>query len=1823
MKKALVHKFALVAVAMLTLGASAELCGPDVCRSWATKVTVRRGQEHVFWITENLPVSVDGRVYPEGGYDLWVEGWYRYKEDGEYWEDYIVPSEWIDIYDGNGVPLGIYARLTIDDWEWVPNTVNSVSFRVEVEGPYDGKNYFSFGHASSASAVYEPTNSVTTVDGLEVKYRANIWGSTALVTDRQSVTLNIGGQSQRYCGIPRTVNGLEVKGITSSTFSMKDEITALQLPFQVTSANAGTLGDFSHLQSISVVDDYGKVVQELICVDGAFYSTDKTTLYFVTAAATALTIPATVTQIVANAFQNAADLTSVTIDPANPSFKVVNDMICTFDETKIISALPYMTELRFPEAAIEADWASFAICNSLSSFHYNNSSLCREPLNNVGFPYDKLQKITTVTIDDSVTEIGDHAFEGFSGLRGVQIPASVKRIGAYAFSGCSIGMLTVPQSVEELGVYFYNGGILRLECPLCYFTDESENVPYDPFDPMWLSTVLDPCNTYIICSEEVADEWNDAIYYGGFNLPGQSYSWNVGDWNVNGRIDDGGVVVDDLYYNGAMAWDGTETLSIPDSVGPFPIVEVRNLGIGGALANLVFPASLKSGGGCLNSVIWSGTKTITFEAGVPDGFTECLFELFNNEVTVRYPDVFADEWSLFVDENGKVKFAEQPYADVGDLRYRLSWKGGAWSIIEVCFVPGLQEEPPHPTALTLPTTLFGHPVKGIDGELIGGCVLGCLADSLREVVIPAGYERIGMFAFQSLYNLKSVSIPEGVTFIGSSAFSDCHGIECLTIPASVVKMGCNVFDGAILRFECNCPAFVQDDGMPVDNQYLGWLSSVLGTETYIDCADEVFESWRDAIFYGGFNQFGQGYAVYDDERSVDFQISDREVYITQLSYNMMMWDGTETLVLPERIGPFPVCGISGVGVGAIAGAEFPTSLREISSSDLDNIAGSISNGAMTFRGGVPFGFAEATGLRGKLVNYPEEFAAEWSVFVDDKGRAKFSGLPYEIVAGVKYTFACGDGGATIVFAEPLSSIPAVLRIPDKLLGLPVKGIGESAFTQGYGFEDACTSVAIPESVETIGRSAFAGFSRMTTLVLPASVSVVKGGAFYGCSALRTLTLANPEVITYDRETCEPAFDSSTMPNMVVAARVPDGISTENLRTVKVPDGTTAIPFGAFAGCKFLSVLTLPDSLVTISKCAFSGCESLGRVNVPRGVKDIEDGVFSFCFNLSDVTLPVKLEKIGKGLFLFCRSLSHIEIPTNVKAIGDYAFLGCAANSFVIPASVVTVGRNVFSSYRRNSLYVRSLCEVSFPMSEVPLLVFKGSKPEGFDLMLPNGVNMAELIDFEVRQSLSELTLLIDGRPEDRVSECLNSEIDAICGQFQDYDFDMLSLTETYIAHTDADDASWDDITAFGYNPYGCSRSLSFEDGYGYFEFVVTDGGVEIVGGEFYDEFTVGDDGVMSSVSTVPSTILTLPVVRIGESAFEGSWRDFPEWGVRPRMSIVLPYTLREVGDFAFADCNWLSDIVIPEGVGEIGWAAFAGCTELRKVTLPSTLAFVGDEAFEGCTKLRDVGFSPKGMTALGVGAFAECSSLVDVSLYGVDVIGDAAFEGCESLQRVMFDAVLSSLGVDAFNACFKLQQLVFNGDVPAGLHLAGYPTGTRIDYPSQYAENWQRALGADSVSCAVRAPGLLSVTTRIAANVAENAPVAKDVTLLGSEETINRALDLNISPRVIDEGSGSVNLEYKDPHLTIVDFKPTEGLILVRVEPEEGCEIVGKVPLERVRLIGYDDLSNMTHGKFVPIQIDDSEYLTQGTQGLLTLRFDATLANFFTASIVDVAVQGE
>ena len=140
--KSFLLRSTVVVFSLVSFAVQADSLNKD--GEWTTKVTVKRGSSHTFW--------VDGLTLETSVFSIEVEGVFTYKdEDGDKQEDYISASESTDTVDENGNTTGIYVLLTADDWLMADNVPSSVSFTVTVSGFYDEdntkNNKFTFHHS--------------------------------------------------------------------------------------------------------------------------------------------------------------------------------------------------------------------------------------------------------------------------------------------------------------------------------------------------------------------------------------------------------------------------------------------------------------------------------------------------------------------------------------------------------------------------------------------------------------------------------------------------------------------------------------------------------------------------------------------------------------------------------------------------------------------------------------------------------------------------------------------------------------------------------------------------------------------------------------------------------------------------------------------------------------------------------------------------------------------------------------------------------------------------------------------------------------------------------------------------------------------------------------------------------------------------------------------------------------------------------------------------------------------------------------------------------------------------------------------------------------------------------------------------------------------------------------------------------------------------------------------------------------------------------------------------------------------------------------------
>ncbi|MBR3358593.1 MAG: leucine-rich repeat protein [Solobacterium sp.] len=92
--------------------------------------------------------------------------------------------------------------------------------------------------------------------------------------------------------------------------------------------------------------------------------------------------------------------------------------------------------------------------------------------------------------------------------------------------------------------------------------------------------------------------------------------------------------------------------------------------------------------------------------------------------------------------------------------------------------------------------------------------------------------------------------------------------------------------------------------------------------------------------------------------------------------------------------------------------------------------------------------------------------------------------------------------------------------------------------------------------------------------------------------------------------------------------------------------------------------------------------------------------------------------------------------------------------------------------------------------------------------------------------------------------------------------------------------------------------------------------------------------------------------------------------------IVLPSTLKIIGDYAFANCKNLKSVTIPEGVTEIRKSVFEN-SGLEEIHLPGSLTVIADDAFCDCSDLKKFDIPRIDSLEIGRNAFLGCKGLCD------------------------------------------------------------------------------------------------------------------------------------------------------------------------------------------------------------------------------------------------------
>ena len=139
------------------------------------------------------------------------------------------------------------------------------------------------------------------------------------------------------------------------------------------------------------------------------------------------------------------------------------------------------------------------------------------------------------------------------------------------------------------------------------------------------------------------------------------------------------------------------------------------------------------------------------------------------------------------------------------------------------------------------------------------------------------------------------------------------------------------------------------------------------------------------------------------------------------------------------------------------------------------------------------------------------------------------------------------------------------------------------------------SVTIPNSVTSIGGTAFYDCSRLASMTIPNSVTSIEDWTFFRCSSLKSVTIPDNVTSIGDYAFAGCGLRNVTIPDSVTSIDSYAFLGCSSLTSVTIPDSVTSIGYRAFYDCSSLTSVTIPDSVISIYNSAFEGCTSLKRI----------------------------------------------------------------------------------------------------------------------------------------------------------------------------------------------------------------------------------------------------------------------------------------------------------------------------------------------------------------------------------------------------------------------------------------------------------------------------------------------------------------------------------------------------------------------------------------------------------------------------------------------------
>ena len=588
-------------------------------------------------------------------------------------------------------------------------------------------------------------------------------------------------------------------------------------------------------------------------------------------------------------------------------------------------------------------------------------------------------------------------------------------------------------------------------------------------------------------------------------------------------------------------------------------------------------------------------------------------------------------------------------------------------------------------------------------------------NTITEVYIPEGVERIGAYAFANLTALETVHFPstletidygaflgctklknldgiEHVKFINQSAFSGCAingtldlknavaissyafayntNLDALILPETIQSVGAYAFAGntSMKSLDIKAPivklgqyAFSNCEAL----KNIKINSAVIPAGAFLDCENlETVTLGKDVAVIGEYAFGNTAIKKFNIESGNTAFTPGTHEYVLSADESMIL------LVAPGISGSFVLNNskVKAIGSGAFSGA---ASITEVTIPSVTYVSS--------------FAFSECTAL--KTVNlgtleYIGDFAFQNTAITT---LPSFSGVD---TIG-KYAFA-RTNITSVTIPSGMNVLEGAFASCDKLKSInigdnvtlgkyafvmdsniyPLKNERDSTLDVGsykkgdvnifyYEYKSPLTSLTIGKGAD-IGYAAFLGASKITAISLGDGAKI-GDYAFYNNASLKSIDLSGA---TYIGEfafsgTYSPEYTDSSLQAPIWDSTINNyqyRYYTPKFTSIDL-SSATFIGNSAFLCCKELVSVTLGEELSEISDSAFGGASKLERINL-NNVEKIGNEAFSECaikeLDLSNATF------VGKYAFCYNEELKSVVLAKDEIEISEGAFSYCTS-----------------------------------------------------------------------------------------------------------------------------------------------------------------------------------------------------------------------------------------------------------------------------------------------------------------------------------------------------------------------------------------------------------------------------------------------------------------------------------------------------------------------------------------------------------------------------------